>query len=60
VAGRAAGLIRWGGIGVFDRILAALTGESAATDIVLIDAMHSRPPGTAASLLKKGQFPGQA
>jgi transposase len=49
--------IRWSGIGVFDRIFAALAAESAATDTVMIDATHLKAHRTMASLLKKGLFP---
>ena len=50
--------IRWSRIGVFDRIFATLAGASAATDTVMIDATHLKAHRTAASLLKKGLFPG--
>jgi transposase len=36
--------IRWSRIGVFDRIFAALAGESTSTDTVMIDATHRRQP----------------
>lgn len=50
--------IRWSRIGVFDRIFAILAGASDATDTVMIDATHLKAHRTAASLLKKGMFPG--
>ncbi len=50
--------IRWSRAGVFDRIFAALAATSAATDTVMIDATHLKAHRTAASLLKKGLFPG--
>jgi putative transposase len=50
--------IRWSRIGVFDRIFATLAGASEATDTVMIDATHLKAHRTAASLLKKGLFPG--
>ncbi len=50
--------IRWSRIGVFDRIFAALAGESAATDIVMIDRAHLKDRRATASLRKKGLFPG--
>ena len=50
--------IRWSRIGVFDRIFAALAAASAATDTVMIDATHLKAHRTAASLLKRGLFPG--
>jgi putative transposase len=49
--------IRWSRIGVFDRIFAALAGESTSTDTVMIDRAHLKARRTAASLLKKGLFP---
>ena len=45
--------IRWSRIGVFDRIFAALAGESAATDTGMIDATHLKAHRTAASLGRK-------
>lgn len=51
-------LIRWSQAGVFDRIFAELAAMSAATDTVMIDATHLKAHRTAASLLKKGAFPG--
>jgi len=50
--------IRWSRIGVFDRIFAALAAASEATDTVMIDATHLKAHRTAASLLKRGLFPG--
>jgi len=50
--------VRWSVVGVFDRIFEALAGESEATDTVMIDATHLKAHRTAASLLKKGAFPG--
>jgi transposase len=50
--------VRWSAVGVFDRIFAELAGESTATDTVMIDATHLKAHRTAASLLKKGAFPG--
>jgi putative transposase len=49
--------VRWSEKGVFDRIFAALAGESTATDTVMIDVTHLKAHRTAASLLKKGLFP---
>ena len=48
----------WSAAGVFDRIFAELAAESTATDTVMIDATHLKAHRTAASLLKKGAFPG--
>lgn len=50
--------VRWSRIGVFDRVFAALAAESEATETVMIDATHLKAHRTAASLLKKGLFPG--
>lgn len=50
--------IRWSEAGVFDRIFSELAAESAATDTVMIDATRLKAHRTAASLLKKGLFPG--
>ena len=50
--------IRWSQAGVFDRIFRELAAMSAATDTVMIDATHLKAHRTAASLLKKGAFPG--
>jgi transposase len=49
--------VRWSRIGVFDRIFATLAAASEAIDTVMIDATHLKAHRTAASLLKKGQFP---
>jgi hypothetical protein len=43
---------------VFDRIFAALAAESAATKTVMIDAGPLKAHRTAASLRKRGLFPG--
>jgi len=50
--------VRWSAAGVFDRIFAELAAESRTTDTVMIDATHLKAHRTAASLLKKGAFPG--
>ena len=50
--------IRWSQIGVFDRIFSTLAAESTASQTVMIDATHLKAHRTAASLLKKGLFPG--
>ena len=50
--------IRWSQAGVFDRIFKELAATSAATDTIMIDATHLKAHRTAASLLKKGAFPG--
>jgi transposase len=49
--------IRWSRLGVFDRIFAALAGEGPKAQRIMIDPTHLKAHRTAASLLKKGQFP---
>ena len=49
--------IRWSRLGVFDRIFAALAGEGPKAQRIMIDSTHLKAHWTAASLLKKGQFP---
>lgn len=49
--------IRWSRLGVFNRIFAALAGQAAEPDQLMIDATHLKAHRTAASLLKKGLFP---
>jgi transposase len=50
--------IRWSRRGVFDRIFAALAGEGPRPERIMIEATHLKAHRTAASLLKKGLFPG--
>ena len=50
--------VRWSRMGVFDRIFAALAGEAGAPDRLMIDATHLKAHRTAASLFKKGLYPG--
>ncbi len=49
--------IRWSRMGVFDRIFAGLSAEDGNADVLMIDATHLKAHRTAASLVKKGQFP---
>ena len=49
--------IRWSRLGVFNRILAALSAKSGKPHQLMIDATHLKAHRTAASLLKKGMFP---
>ena len=49
--------IRWSRLGVFDRIFAALAGEGPKAQRIMIDSTHLKAHRTAASHLKKGQFP---
>ena len=49
--------IRWSRLGVFDRIFAALAGKGPKAQRIMIDSTHLKAHRTAASLLKKGQFP---
>src|SRR6476620_11682140 len=50
--------VRWSRLGVFDRIFAGLAGEGPRPERIMIDATHLKAHRTAASLLKKGLFPG--
>jgi len=43
--------------GVFNRIFEALARKGGKPDRLMIDATHLKAHRTAASLLKKGQFP---
>jgi hypothetical protein len=43
-------------MGVFNRIFAALAGETGPPSRLMIDATHLKAHRTAASLLKKGRF----
>jgi putative transposase len=49
--------IRWSRMGVFDRIFANLAGKAGPPERLIIDSTHLKAHRTAASLLKKGQFP---
>ena len=50
--------IRWSEMGVFGRIFVELAKGGGDTEEVMIDATHLKAHRTAASLLKKGLFPG--
>ena len=50
--------IRWSAVGVFGRILTELARGGGDTEEIMIDATHLKAHRTAASLLKKGLFPG--
>lgn len=50
--------IRWSRLGVFNRIFAELAGKAGDPERIMIDATHLKAHRTAASLLKKGMFPG--
>ena len=49
---------RWSEMGVFGRIFVELAKGGGASDEMMIDATHLKAHRTAASLLKKGLFPG--
>ena len=49
--------IRWGRLGVFNRIFAELAAKDGKPDRLMIDATHLKAHRTAASLLKKGLYP---
>jgi putative transposase len=50
--------VRWSRLGVFDKIFAELSGKGGNPRRIMIDATHLKAHRTAASLLKKGLFPG--
>jgi putative transposase len=50
--------IRWSRLGVFNRILTELAAQGGKPDRLMIDATHLKAHRTAASLLKKGLYPG--
>lgn len=50
--------VRWSKMGVFDKIFTALVEEEGPPDRLMIDATYLKAHRTAASLLKKGMFPG--
>jgi len=50
--------VRWSELGVFGRIFVELAKAGGASDEMMIDATHLKAHRTAASLLKKGLFPG--
>ncbi|TXG82636.1 MAG: IS5 family transposase [Sphingomonadales bacterium] len=50
--------IRWSRLGVFNRIFAELAAKAGEPDTIMIDATHLKAHRTAASLLKKGLYPG--
>jgi transposase len=49
--------MRWSQMGVFNRIFAALAAQAGDPEQLIIDATHLKAHRTAASLLKKGDFP---
>jgi putative transposase len=50
--------IRWSRLGVFDKIFSELVRKGGKPKRLMIDATHLKAHRTAASLLKKGFFPG--
>ena len=50
--------VRWSEMGVFGRIFVELAKGGGETEEVMIDATHLKAHRTAASLLKRGLFPG--
>ena len=50
--------IRWSELGVFGHIFVELAKAGGASDEMMIDATHLKAHRTAASLLKKGLYPG--
>ena len=49
---------RWSELGVFGRIFVELAKGGADSDEMMIDATHLKAHRTAASILKRGLFPG--
>ena len=49
--------MRWSQMGVFNRIFTALASQADGPERLIIDATHLKAHRTAASLLKKGDFP---
>mgnify|MGYP000957740833 CR=1 FL=1 len=49
--------VRWGRLGVFDRIFASLATEAGPLGRLMIDSTHLKAHRTAASLLQRGLFP---
>jgi putative transposase len=50
--------IRWSELGVFGRIFVELAKGGGETSVLMMDATHLKAHRTAASLFKKGLFPG--
>ena len=50
--------VRWSRLGVFNKIFAELARKAGKPRRLMIDATHLKAHRTAASLLKKGFFPG--
>ena len=50
--------VRWSRLGVFDKIFSELARGGGKLKRLMIDATHLKAHRTAASLLKKGLFPG--
>ena len=50
--------VRWSAKGIFNKIFAALVEAQGDPDQLMIDATHLKAHRTAASLLKKGLYPG--
>ena len=50
--------VRWSRLGVFNKIFAELARKAGKPQRLMIDATHLKAHRTAASLLKKGFFPG--
>jgi len=49
--------VRWGRLGVFDRIFVALAAQAGPPERIMIDSTHLKAHRAAASLLKGGHFP---
>ena len=50
--------IRWSRMGIFNKIFMELSRKNESVEQLMIDATHLKAHRTAASLLKKGLYPG--
>ena len=50
--------IRWSRMGIFNKIFVELSRQKESVEQLMIDATHLKAHRTAASLLKKGLYPG--
>lgn len=50
--------IRWSRMGIFNKIFMELSHQKGTVEQLMIDATHLKAHRTAASLLKKGIYPG--
>ncbi len=50
--------VRWSRMGIFHKIFLELSRKNGSMEQLMIDATHLKAHRTAASLLKKGLYPG--